>query len=118
KASPTPVPTYSAQQVEARLLSAREIGDDVIQSAVRFVPLLERKAPMCSLSGVTLPGNPKLIIRQFGNSAKPKDEVRYAQLVALYPDSGQARAGFEEIRKKVHACPKEQHVPPRRINAK
>lgn len=118
KTSPTPTPTYSARHVEARLLSAEEIGDDIIQSAVRFVPLLERKAPMCALSGVTLPGNPKLIIRQFGNRAEPKDEVRYAQLIALYPDARQARSGFEEIRKKVQACPEKQHVPPRRISAK
>lgn len=114
--SPAQPPTYSADQVKSRLLTAGEVGNGVHEAPVEFLPFKDRKAPSCSLSGVSLPAKPELTFQQFSNrTRKASEEVKYAQLVARYESATDATKGYERLKAKARSCPAKQHVPPRKI---
>ena len=113
--STPPPPSYSAEQIRAALLGPKEIGKDIRETAAEVGALETRQAPMCSYSGVALTGKPDITIRQFANSARGRDEIRYAQLVARYDDSAEAERSFAALEKAARACPPRRHVPSKKV---
>lgn len=114
--SSVPPPTYSVDQVKDRLLTAREVGDGIHDAPVEFLPFKDRKAPSCSLSGVSLPAGPELIFRQYSNrTRKAREEIKYAQLIARFDDHTGAAKAYDKLRKRARSCPTKQHVPPKKI---
>jgi len=112
----TPPPTYSSAQVKARLLTADEIGNGMREVSPEFLPFQKRKAPSCSLSGISLPSDPELIFRQYSNRARhARDEVKYAQLTARFDRPADATKAYNQLKKKAYSCPSKQYVPPRRV---
>lgn len=112
----SPPPLYTAEHVKARLLTPEEIGKDIYSAPIEFLPFTSKKAPSCSLSGVKLPGDPELTFRQFANrTKKAAEEIRYAQLIARFPNPSDAAAAYTSLLRKARSCPPKQHVPPRRV---
>ncbi|MFI0451091.1 hypothetical protein [Actinomadura sp. 6N118] len=112
-----PPPNLSTQQVKAGLLSSREVGSEIKQTGIAVEAIQKKQAPMCSLSGIKLPGQPETTIRQFSNPATGKGEVKYAQLIARYQDAPGAANAYAALQKAARACPSKQHVPPKKVNA-
>lgn len=108
-------PSYSSAQIKGGLLSSREIGSDVREIKVAVEALKDRRAPMCSLSDVTLPGKPEIITRQFTNRAKVRGEIKYAQLVARYDSPNDATGAFGSLRDKARSCPSRKRIPAKKI---
>lgn len=112
----TPPPNYSSAHIRANLISPDEVTKRMREIRVVLEGLKDGKAPSCSLSGVRLPDDPEITTRQFTRQANPRDEVRYAQLIARYPDSRGAAAAFQSLQKKARSCPAKRSVPPKRID--
>ncbi|SEG42772.1 hypothetical protein SAMN04489712_105159 [Thermomonospora echinospora] len=112
----TPPPSYSASQVKTRLLTAGEVGDGIYNAPVEFLPFKDRKAPSCSLSGVSLPADPELTFRQYSNRTRQaRKEVKYAQLIARFKSPEDATGAYEKLRKRARSCPAKQQVPAKKI---
>ncbi|WP_155884832.1 hypothetical protein [Actinomadura flavalba] len=62
-----------------------------------------------------LEGNPRFVTRQFTNPHKGAKEVKYVQVVAVYPDSAAAMAAFDALKKSAHSCPPRRHVPAKKV---
>ncbi len=118
-ASPTattssPPPTYTADQVVKRLLSAKDIGPKFKATIIGTRALIEGKAIMCSQSGVKLPGKPTIGERQYTASVQVQNDQYYSQFVTLYADSTQAAQAFAALKTAAQACPPKQHVAARK----
>ncbi|WP_147341048.1 hypothetical protein [Actinomadura logoneensis] len=114
-ATPSPVPTFNRSQVNAALLKADDIRSGIKQIPVVLDQVRENKLPLCSLTGMKLPGTPQLITRQFTNKVLGKDQFQYTQLVALYADAGAASAAFSTVTQALGKCPAKHHAPPRQL---
>jgi hypothetical protein len=111
----SPPPSYSPEQVKAAPLAPKDVGKDIRETTAAVEALKERRAPMCSLTGVALDGDPEMHIRQYANSAQGSEEIRYAQLVARYDESGAAGQSFSKLEKLARSCPARRHVPAKKI---
>lgn len=108
-------PTYTIQQIRSRLLSGEEIGSAKHEIRVAVESIKNNKAPMCSLSGASFKGEPELLKRQFFNQPKrPRDEIFYTQIVALYASPAEAIKAFSTLKKKAESCPSKQRIPARK----
>lgn len=85
-------------------------------SPVAVSALTKKQAPMCSLSGIELVGDPEIITRQFTNPYDRNTEPRYAQIFARYSDVAVAEAMYSTAVKAARSCPGEQHIPPKKIS--
>ena len=115
--SPTPStpPSYTPEHLRASLIRAADVGPRVEEIATIADFLKDDRVPMCSLSGFKLPGKPRLATRQFTNPAKGKGEIKYAQVIAYYPDATAASNAYQAVRQKAYSCPTKQHVAAKRI---
>jgi hypothetical protein len=112
---PTTPPSFTAEHVRASLIEAKEVGPQVKQISPVADFLEDNRVPMCSLTGIKLPGQPRLAVRQFTNPAKGKGEIKYAQVVAYYGDRTAASNAYMMVQKKARSCPPKQHVPAKKI---
>lgn len=115
KAAPSPS-NYSSAHIKANLISPNEIADRMREIEVALDGLKDNKVPLCSLSGVELPGDPDITKRQFSRQATPPGDVKYAQLVARYNSPQEAATAFQSLQQKARSCPKKRHVPPKRTD--
>lgn len=111
--APSPVSTFSRAQVDAALLKPDEIRSGVKQIPVVLDQVRQNKLPLCSLTGMNLPGSPQVISRQFTNKVLGKDQFQYTQLVALFPDPGTASAAYSAVGQALAKCPAKHHTPPK-----
>jgi len=114
----TPTPNYSLEQIKANLIPPSAIAERMREIRVVLEGLKDKKVPSCSLSGVKLPNDPDIITRQFTRQAQPRDEIRYAQIIARYNSPQDAESAFQKIHKKANSCPPKRHFPPKRIDQK
>ncbi|GAA2420876.1 hypothetical protein GCM10010191_35270 [Actinomadura vinacea] len=111
----SPPPSYSPEKIKAASLTPKEVGKDIRETQAAVEALKDRQAPMCSLSGVELKGDPEIGVRQYANSAQGSDEIRYAQLIARYDDGGAANESFQALRSSARGCPPRRNVPAKKI---
>jgi hypothetical protein len=108
----SPAPHFTTDQVLHRLISAKDVGPSFKQVQVGTRALIDRKALMCSLTGVKLPGSPKIGERQYSTSIKVHYDRNYNQFIALYDTEAQAVQAFSALRTAAQACAPKRHVPP------
>ncbi|POM25030.1 hypothetical protein BTM25_36710 [Actinomadura rubteroloni] len=107
---------FTQGKVNDGLIRASDVGRNVEEVPPAFFGLEQKKSPMCSLTSTRLNGKPDVLVRQFSNDAPPKDEIKYAQLIALYANASDASAAYDQLKRKATTCPPKQHVPVRRIS--
>jgi hypothetical protein len=118
KPQPSPPPTFSDDHIRASLLPPKDVAADVKPQAPTYPGLTSAEAPACSVSSVRLPGKPKTMGRQLGNSKKNYTGAHLIQLIAVYPDAEEAADALTKVRAKAKACPAKRHFPAKRTSEK
>ncbi|WP_169807824.1 hypothetical protein [Actinomadura hibisca] len=111
----TAPPSYTVAKIKSALLAPKEMGKDVSEIDVALTSLKERKAPMCSLSSAKLSGSPDVAVRQFKNSERGGDEIKYGQLFARYESPADASTAYTALKATAQKCPAKKHVPQKKI---
>jgi hypothetical protein len=111
----TSPPSFTPQQVGSSLIQAKDIASNVSSEDLLVPGLNQNAAPSCSDTQIRLPGKPKITTREFANQHDFYTGMHYAQLVAVYPDQPSADLAYAAINIKVGSCPKNEHVPGKRL---
>ncbi|MBO2454562.1 sensor domain-containing protein [Actinomadura barringtoniae] len=114
-ATATPPPTYSADAIEKALLKPAEISRGMQNLEISLLPLRDKRLPLCSLTGMVLPGKPDITIRQMNAPQDTHSEKKFAQVIVRYPDPATAAGQFTAVQGKIRACPKKQHVGSKKV---
>jgi len=112
----TPPPYYPSEHIEKNLIPASRIAKGLRRIKVTFRGARDNKVTSCSLSEITLPGDPEIFTRQLIKNNHPPTETHYVQLIARYEDIQGANSAFQKIQKKARSCPSKQNVSARRTD--
>lgn len=109
--SASPGPSYTALKLKSFLLTAGDISSKVTRQPVNIPGLKQRQIAICSVTPVTLPGDPQLVTHQFGNPDSRYTGANYFQRVAIYTDAASAMKAFQTVQARIRKCPAKHHVP-------
>jgi hypothetical protein len=114
--TPSPPPTYTADQVNAALLTPSEVAQKMTSTPAGYVTFPSGSVATCSLAPYQLQPSVATNNRLLRD---PNDQTKFAtylEIVARYDTSADAATSFSALKVKLKACPSTQHIPEKRVS--